>query len=128
MSPSLLHSFYKEIQTTYGANNPSSFSSTVEINAAHPIFNGHFKQVAITPGVCIIQMIKEVIEEKLKTTLILEEGNNIKFLAMVNPNTNAELTLDLQLSNESEHLLCTATCKTEAGICVKFKGKFGRIS
>src|SRR4051812_13089298 len=114
MPPELLHTFYKELHTTFSKSNEHAFSSMVEINAGHPIFHGHFKQIPITPGVCIIQMIKEIVSEKLQTQLFLEEGNNIKFLAMVNPLETPELTIQFQLTPVENSLICVATCSTSA--------------
>jgi 3-hydroxyacyl-[acyl-carrier-protein] dehydratase len=127
MPPSLLHTFYKELNSTFSKENEQNFSSTVEINAGHPIFHGHFKQVPITPGVCIIQMIKEIVSEKLKLELFLEEGDNIKFLAMVNPLETPKLTIQFQLTFVDIGLVCVAACSTDASVCVKFKGKFKMI-
>jgi len=124
MPPSLLQTFYKEISSTFNKTNEQNFSSTVEINAGHPIFHGHFKQVPITPGVCIIQMIKEIVSEKLQIDLFLEEGNNIKFLAMVNPLETPKLTIQFQLTQVENGLVCVASCSTDTAVCVKFKGKF----
>jgi 3-hydroxyacyl-[acyl-carrier-protein] dehydratase len=124
MPPSLLDTFYKEISSTFGAENKNSFNSTVEINAAHAIFHGHFKQVPITPGVCMIEMIKEIVTEKLNLNLFLEEGNNIKFLSMVNPLENPQLSINFELVHGADFISCTASCSAGATVCVKFKGKF----
>ena len=32
----------------------------IELNAAHTIFKGHFPDQPILPGVCMLQMVKEV--------------------------------------------------------------------
>jgi 3-hydroxyacyl-[acyl-carrier-protein] dehydratase len=55
------------------------------LNAGHFIFKAHFPGNPITPGVCIIQIIKEIIEDVSKRKLILSVARNIKFLHVINP-------------------------------------------
>ena len=40
----------------------NSATLLISINAAHPIFEGHFPGQPVVPGVCMIQMIKEMME------------------------------------------------------------------
>ncbi|MDR1860295.1 MAG: hypothetical protein LBR06_05180 [Bacteroidales bacterium] len=58
---------------------------TMNVNAAHPIFSVHFPGNPITPGVCIVQLIKELWEQQSRTQAFLKRINNVKFLAVINP-------------------------------------------
>jgi 3-hydroxyacyl-[acyl-carrier-protein] dehydratase len=58
---------------------------SIRLNAEHFIFKAHFPENPITPGVCIIQIIKEIVEDISKRKLILSVARNIKFLHIINP-------------------------------------------
>ena len=84
MSKFLLEDFYTEINST-DLSAESTFTATVELNPAHKIYKGHFPEIPVAPGVTLIQMVQEVLGKKINRSLTLEEGSNIKFLAMINP-------------------------------------------
>jgi 3-hydroxyacyl-[acyl-carrier-protein] dehydratase len=75
---------------------------TVALNAEHFIYQAHFPGNPITPGVCIIQIVKELSEEALQRELFLKKVNNIKFLNVINPLENNEVTFSVSVSSESE--------------------------
>lgn len=64
----------------------------VELLRDCEIYKAHFPDMPITPGVCIIQMATELLEEKLGVKLALKEVVNAKFLAVINPNETNEIT------------------------------------
>jgi len=88
---------------------------TIEINPEHYIFEAHFPNNPITPGVCIIQMVKELSEEMLKRSLLLKKASNIKFLNVINPLENKEVTFSIAIDEvaESEHKINAVVYKNE---------------
>lgn len=78
----LLNSFFT-IANLESTDN--SIRATLRINRTHPIFEGHFPEVPIVPGVCMIEMVKEVIEQHDNLKYRLIAGDNIKFLSVLNP-------------------------------------------
>ena len=79
----LRDSFYTVLKTQQ--KDLISFRSTVVINKDHEIFKGHFPAVPIVPGVCMLQMVKELLEERIRKPLQLTHSGNIKFLSVINP-------------------------------------------
>jgi 3-hydroxyacyl-[acyl-carrier-protein] dehydratase len=75
---------------------------TIELNPEHTIFEAHFPNNPITPGVYIIQIVKELSQEMLKRELLLKNAKNIKFLNVINPIENKEVTVSISFSSESE--------------------------
>jgi len=75
---------------------------TIELNPEHSIFAAHFPNHPITPGVCIIQIAKELSEEILKRELLLKEAKNIKFLNVIDPLKNKEVTFSISVSSKDE--------------------------
>jgi 3-hydroxyacyl-[acyl-carrier-protein] dehydratase len=73
---------------------------TIELNPEHDIFRAHFPDNPITPGVCIIQIVKELTEEMLKQELFFKKANNIKFLNVINPLKNREVVVSISIASE----------------------------
>jgi 3-hydroxyacyl-[acyl-carrier-protein] dehydratase len=78
--------------------------ATVRLNKDHDIFKGHFPGNPIMPGVCMIQIIKELTEEALDKSLFLSVSSNIKFMAIINPEVNPVLHLDLSITEEGDEV------------------------
>ena len=58
------------------------------INADHKIFEGHFPNQPVVPGVCMMQMIKEIVEHILDKKTNLVQAADMKFLAVIDPRKN----------------------------------------
>jgi len=74
----LLNDFFRITATT-------ADGCTVQFNPDHVIYRAHFPGNPITPGVCIIQMITEVLEQRLGCHLTLHAVKNVKFIVPVSP-------------------------------------------
>ena len=57
----------------------------VRLNGNHVIFKAHFPGEPVTPGVCLIQMGKELAEDFLGYPVRLKHMKNVKFLSVVSP-------------------------------------------
>lgn len=58
---------------------------TLKLNAGHTIYKSHFPGNPITPGVCVIQIIAELLMARLQTQLVLNRIVNLKFVAPISP-------------------------------------------
>lgn len=80
----------------------SIFNYTVELNPSCVIYQAHFPGEPITPGVCIVQIGKEVIEDLLleqssaSRRLEIIKAKNIKFLSIISPNETPILTYQVR--------------------------------
>ncbi|WP_314666894.1 hydroxymyristoyl-ACP dehydratase [Prevotella aurantiaca] len=69
----------------------SMVNYTIELNPSCVIYQAHFPREPITPGVCIVQIGKELIEEllteKMSVSCKLEivKVKNVKFLSVISP-------------------------------------------
>ena len=91
----LLKDFYTVNQLDKLAEN--KYQAQVLLNASHEVFKGHFPGNPVTPGVCMMQIIKELTQEIVGVPLQMTASSNVKFMAIINPETNPELTLELDL-------------------------------
>ncbi len=57
----------------------------IEVNPEHFIYKAHFPGEPITPGVCIIQIAQELLEDALGRTLRIVKVKNVKFLSIITP-------------------------------------------
>lgn len=92
---------HKEVDGLKGhfvlALNPSCF-----------IYQAHFPGEPITPGVCIVQMGKELLEDLLeeklqkKVGLEISKVKNVKFLSVISPNESTAITYQMKKVEMSE--------------------------
>jgi 3-hydroxyacyl-[acyl-carrier-protein] dehydratase len=78
----LLDDFYSIKQAS---EEESGFGYILSLNKDHFIYRAHFPENPITPGVCIIQLCKELMEYRTGETLFLQKIHNVKFLSVINP-------------------------------------------
>jgi 3-hydroxyacyl-[acyl-carrier-protein] dehydratase len=89
---------------TYKLHEGDSISSlkfSIIINENHEIFKGHFPGNPITPGVCQMEMVKEVLNDFLGKDLFYRSVSDMKFINMWIPNDSELVYLDLTI-NEFE--------------------------
>ena len=91
----LKNSFYK-IQEA-GENR-----FVLSLNPDHFIYLAHFPGEPITPGVCIVQIGKELLEEQMGRNLELVKVKNVKFLSVVSPRETTELVYTFKKVETSE--------------------------
>lgn len=124
MKNTLLTDFFTELSSTYTSEKFSEFKCHVRLNPGHPVYKGHFPQIPIAPGVCLTQMIKEILMEKFQIELLMNSGDNIKFLAMINPKETPELEISFTVKKNDAGLDVSATYANDGKTFTKFKGKF----
>jgi 3-hydroxyacyl-[acyl-carrier-protein] dehydratase len=99
----VLKDFYKVLSEEKTAD--SKYSITILVNEKHEIFKGHFPGNPIMPGVCMIQIIKELTEKITESTLMIQTLANVKFMALINPENNPELRLELDITTTEDNLV-----------------------
>lgn len=81
-------------------NTSSEICADIYVNKDHEIFKGHFPGNPVMPGVCMIQIIKELTEKVLEKNLFLSVSSNIKFMAIINPEINPDLNIKIDYVEE----------------------------
>jgi 3-hydroxyacyl-[acyl-carrier-protein] dehydratase len=98
--------------------------ASLVINAGHKIFEGHFPGQPVVPGVCMMQMVKEVIEQVTARQTRLVKAQEMKFLAIINPQQNNIIQATLKYIVQENEVTVTATMFKDELIHFKFKGQF----
>ena len=78
----LINDFYtcRNIQPTEG-----ELKCEVIFNSGHSIFEGHFPGQPVVPGVCMMEMVKELLQQQVSQQLTLRNSKNVKFLGFITP-------------------------------------------
>lgn len=107
----------------------SQVKLVLAINADHIIFSGHFPDMPVVPGVCMMQIVKEIAEKMTGTSLLLSRSDLMKFLAVVDPTVSRNLEVDFSYKKTAEGSIDVSTnFSTGTTVCFKFKGKFTPIN
>ena len=78
-----LNGDFFEVLTKESLEN--GFRCQVSLNAEHTIYQAHFPGNPITPGVCLLQMATELLEQHYGERLQLHTADAIKFRKPVTP-------------------------------------------
>lgn len=83
----------------------------VVLNAADIIYQSHFPGNPITPGVCIVQMLKELVKRIKAQPYTILEIKNVKFLKVINPLENSRIDFFITDNEEAGALRVSAEIK-----------------
>ena len=72
----------------------------VRIHPEWPVYEAHFPGHPVTPGVCIVQMVQELLQGILCRKLCLRKAKNVKYLAIISPEEVSELTVAFPKTEE----------------------------
>lgn len=86
-----------------------NYLAVVNIDASHSIFAGHFPAQPVLPGVCLLEMLKEILSDIQQKPLRLLNAGTIKYLKMVDPNTEPRLRFEIELVQEGELMRVTTS-------------------
>jgi 3-hydroxyacyl-[acyl-carrier-protein] dehydratase len=96
----LLKDFYKINSLTH--TEGQRYVAEITINKDHEVFKGHFPGNPVTPGVCMMQIIKELTQQVVSAPLLMKSASNIKFMALINPEVNSNLKLELDIAQADD--------------------------
>lgn len=102
----LLENFYTFL---YHEPSPGSVKAKILINKDHEILKGHFPGLPIVPGVCMMQIVREVMEVMTKKSLSLISADTMKFLSVINPDQNQEVDVAVTYTESDDTFLINAT-------------------
>ncbi len=115
----LLNNLYDLVSADTGASE-SRFE--VRLREDSPIYKAHFPGMPITPGVCIVQMVKELLETAVGRKLKIGTLKNAKFLTALTPESPY---VSVYISKIS---IVGATVSARAQICSDAATVYAKIS
>lgn len=79
---------------------------TIKINSDHEIFEGHFPDMPVMPGVCSLLIIKRLVSEIIGRQLIYSSIKDCKFISAILPDKCNIVEIQLAISKDESD-----TCK-----------------
>lgn len=104
------------------------FIANISLNKDHDIFNGHFPGNPVTPGVCMMQIVKELTEEFTGAQLFLKSASNVKFMAIINPFETPDLTLQLDINETEDEVKVKNTTSFGETIALKMSVNYKKLT
>ena len=102
-----------------------TINAELEFNVDHNIFKGHFPAVPVVPGVCMMQMVQEMIEKQTSSVKRISHVQQMKFLTLINPAVSPSVHLSLSYIQGTDDVLhVSASLLNDSVIYFKFKGDF----
>lgn len=122
-------SVLKDFYTINKLENQDSekYVAEISLNKNHDIFKGHFPGNPVTPGVCMIQIIKDLAEKICERNLFLSSASNVKFMTIINPEENPDLILELDITDDTENVKVKNTSFFGETIALKMSANFKKI-
>ncbi len=102
--------------------------ASIKLNKDHEVFKGHFPGNPIMPGVCTIQIVKELTEKALDKALFLCIVSNVKFMAIINPEKNENIQVVLNISEEEGVVKVKNTVSYADTLALKLSATFKIMS
>lgn len=98
-------------------------TATIIIDPAHKIFEGHFPGQPVVPGVCQMQILKEIMEMVTEKKLDVVKAYDMKFLAVIDPSKNDQVSVSIKYAEDpSGGLQVTGNLFKDELQHFKFKG------
>lgn len=120
----LQNDFYTTTNLQY---DESQLTATLHLNSQHEIYKGHFPNQPVVPGVCMVQIVKELAELTLAQSLMMSEAKQIKFLELIDPHQTKEMRVEMKWSKLNEGISMDAVFKINERIVFKFQGFFMKM-
>ena len=117
----LKDSLYTVLATDHSDN---TIHVVLEVDEHSEIFNGHFPDHPILPGACMVQMVKEVFEQEMGNSYLLQKADNLKFLTLIDPQKGEILHLEINYVIDEAAARVTATLTAGEEVAFKFQGTF----
>ncbi|MEP7255742.1 MAG: 3-hydroxyacyl-ACP dehydratase [Ferruginibacter sp.] len=118
----LLNDFFTIIDTE---SSGSEIWAALSIDANHKIFEGHFPNQPVVPGVCMMQMVKEIIEKVIGKPTNLVKAAEMKFLAIIDPQVNNRIQATISYAiDEDGQIKVTCSLYKDELVHFKFRGVF----
>lgn len=111
----LIHDFFEIVSLR---QSEGKLCCDTRFHPEHVIFQVHFPNKPVTPGTCLLQMVTEILESHLQTTLSLQKATSLKFKRVLTPNDEPTFVFTKLLQEENQ-VAATVSVEVEDFQCVK---------
>jgi 3-hydroxyacyl-[acyl-carrier-protein] dehydratase len=103
---------------------PGIIKARVSIDVNHQLYTGHFPQQPVTPGVVLVEIIRNILSSVLQKKLMLESAKEIKFTAAVIPTQVNQIDLNIEYFESGGKINANCNISNQGRIFAKLKGEF----
>jgi 3-hydroxyacyl-[acyl-carrier-protein] dehydratase len=89
------------------------FIAGICLNADDFIYKAHFPGHPITPGVCIVQILHELVERQCGMRLRLRSAKNVKFLSILDPTVHPVVRFEVKCAVEDNAVKVSAIMRND---------------
>ena len=79
---------------------------------ANIVFKGHFPGQPVVPGVCMMYIVKDLLEQEFAAPILLQTASQVKFLQLITPETQPVM-VNIHWMKEAGKIAVTANFKSE---------------
>lgn len=101
-----------------------SIKALVTIDPAHRIYKGHFPEQPVTPGVVLIEILRQILSKALNKKLMFTAAKEIKFLTPVLPSETKEIEYVIETSQSEGSFTVNCVILQGEKVFTKIKGEF----
>jgi 3-hydroxyacyl-[acyl-carrier-protein] dehydratase len=111
---------------TYQIISQDSANIKVRINydPGHKLYQGHFPDQPVTPGVVLIEILRQVLSMSLNKKLMLSMAREIKYLAPVLPGETNHIDYNIDYSVVEGSISAYCIISWQEKVFTKIKGVF----
>ena len=121
-NPNMLINDFFHITNKSESENGILFN--IKLNKDHKIYEGHFPEQPIAPGVCLAQIVKELCENHLANDLKMISSRNMKFMAVLDPTKDENVAVTIKLKEDEGVFSVKAICNNETTSFFKIDAKY----
>lgn len=104
-----------------------NIEASIILNKEHPVFEGHFPGNPILPGVCTLQIARELIQEAVGKNLMLSRAVNIKYLGFISPVTDPEVVFSIGYKQNDSSITCNIKATAGGNPSCSYKAEYVSI-
>lgn len=105
-----MQKLFSDIDNYLSAEDRLAFRG--RLDAAHPVYAGHFPGNPVLPGVCTLQIVRECLERGTGRRHRFTAIRECKFLGMIVPQADTLLDIDIRLADDgtaAKKVTCVVT-------------------
>jgi 3-hydroxyacyl-[acyl-carrier-protein] dehydratase len=114
--------FFSVIETS-----PDKRDYLVSLNPRHEIYRDHFPGNPVTPGVCIIQMIKELASLYTGRELFMRQASKIRYFKVINPTEHERINVSLDIVSSENNCKVAATVSSSENTFARLSLDFSMV-
>jgi 3-hydroxyacyl-[acyl-carrier-protein] dehydratase len=102
----------------------ASIKALVTIDPQHRLYKGHFPGQPVTPGVVLIEIMRQVLSKSLNKKLMLTAAKEIKYLAPVLPGETKQIEYLIETSESNDAFSVNCVISWGEKVFTKIRGEF----